>query len=1027
MAGCITAGLLLVGFARAQQAVDIAQFGQIQREGEALVIQWRQPREVRKVVMPAGAGKGMSVEWWQSVWPDNGEGGWQKLDDPFRGHWVRAKGKITTGGDGAAFVFAPLDQAESPQSKALGAPYRRTFRLRITGQNISRIEAYGEAVWKEANVELVWKGGRRFEGEVEAGNGRIASFRPTDFGAQLTIRYADAAQRLSPDRGYVIFRPNGDIAFSVYLDDLAQEGGISVRDVGAIVRLAGRDVPAMRGKTVLQRIAELPEQSFEHAMQAMPAKAPEAAHLGAPNMRQEFTIGPTGDIFLKPGALRSPGKDMDRRPWNGSQVHYAISTGQRPDGERKVKRELEEGWLPVMQTRWRTGEIEYRQSALATLLRGDIATAEYQMRGDETMVLLDRIEMTNASQQEETASIWIEISSTAKVRLDDGLMLLEKASDEKPHEGLTPMRGKIETGGRGKLELLRDFGGKAGRDLLRYTLALKPGEKHAIDLAIPYVELLEKAELSALEQIQFAPKHDGVVGYWKRRLAEGMSYQVPDSTLNHLFKANFWHVLSSTDRDPASGLYQHGASTIGYANYPNESCMVIQSLEMRGEHHEAANLLEPYLAGQGKKPLPGNFKSKEGVFYSAMPTESRDPYTAQGYNMHHGWVLWTLAEHYRWTGDKQWLARVAPQLVAGCDWISRERQATKQRTPDGKKVPEWGLAPAGDLEDVDEYLYWYATNGYFWAGMDAAAKVLGEIGHPDAGRLSREAEEYRTDILASLQVAVAHAPAVKLRDGSYVPYVPQRVDVSTHLKEGWIRETLYPTLHLADVGLLPRDHPFVTWQLEDLEDNLFLSKESGYAIKDFDARFFDFGGFTMQPDLLPNATVYLRRDQIKPFLRSTFNMGAASLYPDVMCFAEWVPEFGKGAGPLYKTPDESKFIQFLRDMLVFEDGPVLKLGAGVPLAWMEDGKRVKVQRAETLFGKIDLEIISHAKEAKVEANVRFEARTQPQQILLRVRSPDGRQIKRVMVNGKPIADFDPAKGWITLPAGFRQGLITAYF
>ena len=42
-----------------------------------------------------------------------------------------------------------------------------------------------------------------------------------------------------------------------------------------------------------------------------------------------------------------------------------------------------------------------------------------------------------------------------------------------------------------------------------------------------------------------------------------------------------------------------------------------------------------------------------------------------------GFILWAMAEHYKLTHDEQWLRRVAPQLIKGCDWIIRERARTK--------------------------------------------------------------------------------------------------------------------------------------------------------------------------------------------------------------------------------------------------------------------------------------------------------------------------------------------------------------
>ncbi len=409
--------------------------------------------------------------------------------------------------------------------------------------------------------------------------------------------------------------------------------------------------------------------------------------------------------------------------------------------------------------------------------------------------------------------------------------------------------------------------------------------------------------------------------------------------------------------------------------------MVVRSLETRGLHEEARKYLQPFIEGQGKKVFPGNFKSSEGVFHAAYPYPDNDPYTALGYNMNHGWVLWGLCEHYFWTRDNADIMAILPNIISACDWIIKERQATKVLNPDGTKPIEWGLAPAGQLEDVEEFLYFYSTNAYYYAGLKTAAEVLRDIGHSEAERIGLEAKEYKKDILESIRRATAETPVVRLLDGSYIPYVPHRAYVTTHLKEGWIREGLYSSLHLLDAGIFKPNDIAVTWLLQNLEDNIFVSRESGYGIEDLESNFFDLGGFTKQPCLLSNSTAHLLRDEIPNQLRVLWNTFAASYYRDAKCFAEWVRHLGEGGGPLYKTPDEAKFCNYLRNMLVYEDGSTLRLGMGVPRNWMDDGKSIQIKRAATFFGQMDMSIKSHISQGFIKAEISLPSRNRPNKIL----------------------------------------------
>jgi hypothetical protein len=1016
----------------------------------ALVVEWRNPREVQEVrlrsrdLLPAG--EGVRIEWWYRIWPDNGTGGWMRLDDPFNGEWVTAQTQVQAKGDECRITFRPLGTNEVSGIKRTGFVERQTYKVRITTPVpgvIEELRIYSDATLKQATLRFEFgcrrrdkEGGPRFE----AVNSRIlAKSFPTRNVARVSVEFAGSTNRLSADRGYVICRRGETNSFSVFVDDVVREGGIYVRDVDAFVSDAAKPWsfttwPGATGEiwregTIIEEVGRMPEQSFEQVMRAIPRKPVPEMFLGAPNLRQEFALGPRGEIILYADSLRAPGPDLDRRPWSERELIFQFGNGEDPgfwgNDKREVTRTLEEGWLPSVTHEWRSGDLLYRQRSVAAPLLQSIANLNSET-GTEPLVLANEIEISNASNERRTASLWIALNHPEGLRLQEGTVLSPSAaSDSRDHPGLKAVRAVLHPGGKGKLELCPVVPGMGATNVIRYEIQLGPNESHAIEVAMPYIELLDNRELKALKEVRYSVVHEQVVRFWKERVTRGMTYDVPDKFLNEFFKANFWHVLISTDIDPFTLQHQHGAATHHYRNYANETVMVARSLEMRGEHAVAEKLIEPFLANQGVKGLPGNFKSREGVLYAAHPAEP-DPYTAQGYNMHHGWCLLGGAQHFMWTKDEVWLKKNADKLVKACDWIIRERQATRLKNPDGSRPLEYGLAPAGDLEDVEEYLHYYATDAYYFAGLAEAAEVLTQVRHPAASRLRRQAEAFRSDIRTSVSRSVAASPVVKLKDGTWVPYVPPRPYAITHLKEGWIREALYAALTLIEAGIYDEHHPFTEWHLQDLEDNIFLSRESGYGVEDQRANFFNFGGFTLQPNLPDLPVVYLERDQVRNFLRGFYNTCWASLYPESMCFAEWVPDYGKGGGPLFKTPDECKFVQWMRDMLVLEHAGALELGLGIPRAWMRHGQRVAVHRAATFFGQVDLEIHSRASADEIHADVGLTKTGAPRAVSLRLRHPDGKPIASATVNGLP-ARVNPVRQLIELPQSRSMWKVTARF
>ncbi len=1045
----------------------------------ALRIEWDQPRSVHTLILdfqdPAPRVEDLTLEWWRRIWPDNGEGGWMKLDDPFNGRWTKAQCDVTAAGKTLQFRFRPLGPSEAPGVQRTGQVFRHTYKLRLVSRKaitLTGLKAHSEATLARGQLRFEWDAKNSLprigEPSFQMRHGRILETKPKGpRSLVLDLEYGKAPDRLSPDRGHVVFRNGSLRSFSVFVDDVLAQGGLWVRDIGVFVSDAslGLDYASWTGPagdvwpegTVTEQVSRLPEQSFAALERVVPTKPSRYLFLGVPYLRQEIALSPSGDVILEADSLRSPGPDQEVRPWTWDRLLFQFRTesaGESKGVARKVERRLEEGWLPVAVHTWTNGSFRYEQASVATPLMGDIRTLESRT-GTETVVLATRFRISNQGDRTNRTRLALEISPVVPFRLAvDGTMVLHEPSRGPEREGYLPVRGRWETHGRGDLNLVvldpvpgakADSREATAREAVGYDLELGPGQQHAVDLFVPYVELLDPREFAALKDMRYEPLHDAAVAFWRERIERGMTYEVPDRYLNELFRANLWHVLISTDIDPQTGHYQHGAATHGYLNYLNETAMVAQTLEMRGEHEEAGRLLQPFLANQGVKGLPGNFRSTAGVLYAAHPGP-QDPYTAQGYNMHHGWGTWFAAEHYRWQPDISYLQVVAPQLVAAADWITQERKTTRYLLPDGTRPVEYGLAPAGDLEDVEEYLYFYATDAYYHLGLKSAAETVARLaelrakqgqpappGEPSAAelkgfatRLQEDATRFREDILLSVDESVATSPVVRLRDGSYVPFVPHRVHALTHRKEGWIREGLYPALHLVAGKVLDPTHPYVDWMIQDLEDNIFLSAESGYGLADPRKDFYHFGGMTLQPALLDLALVYLQRDQIPNFLRAFYNTAWASLYPDAACFAEWIPRHGEGSGPLYKTPDESKFIQWMRAMLILEAGDTLQLGAGVPLAWMQDGKTIRVRRAATYFGKVDLEIVSKAAMGQIEAEVRRENGPAPKRIRLRLRHPDSKPLRLAEVNGRK-AVFDAVNHWIELPPGQVEWRVKAFY
>jgi hypothetical protein len=229
--------------------------------------------------------------------------------------------------------------------------------------------------------------------------------------------------------------------------------------------------------------------------------------------------------------------------------------------------------------------------------------------------------------------------------------------------------------------------------------------------------------------------------------------------------------------------------------------------------------------------------------------------------------------------------------------------------------------------------------------------------------------------------------------------------------------------------LLAPGSPETRWILKDYEDNLYISDRYGYSIPAYDAFWFSRGGFSMQANLLDGPLPYLWRDDIKHYVRAYLNGFASAFYPEVrMCNEHSLPELGYPAGDHFKTSDESQSTYWLRLMFVSEQGEDLTLGRAIPRYWLASGNKIGIERAASYFGPLSVQYESHTAEGTVQITLDPPVRNPPRTLYLRVRHPQTKPLKGVLLNGAPYNKFDVGKEWIILPGTLkgRQEIVAQY-
>ena len=1020
-------------------------------------VRFEDPRDIERVVVSfaGSAPNELGLSYLRKLWPQMRieareprfsvqAMGWWPIDDWFNSKWHPAAINTRRLEDGKVEITFKGLKAEFPDLD-YDVAFRRTLGIKVECPEdsvIQKIEVYTRSVAVSTSIRVTLDAGKRTPSKkfvVSGYNVQITGVIP-ESGVDVqgdTVNLGDGEYRafrvdlvhMKPshlyayDEGLVSFEMDDDM-FTISLESLREEGPIWFEEVGAYIthaedpttfdqyRKRNADKQCYN-KMVLEREKE---QSLGGAMNGQPRPHPVAYSVGCKNAWQRFWIEPNGDIVLTrchdPAVLK--GKDAGRYKTDGHSRFFFglekwISTGRYPDPAPVL----------VYNIHKMRESIVLEQKILAVPLLKKISE---QLLGDDTIIGLVRFRLTNNGNESVVAELPISYANNSK-RSRNRLPLRPDMTDDLipvgPRDRLT-----FSDMGNGEIKLVSNW---HGEDVLRCVVRtamepvqegdnvvlrcqLGPGESCEAVLKIPYIALEKPEELDALARLDFEASYKEVAEFWRNECSKGAEVFTPEPNLNALYKSHLAHVHVTDFRVPAEPeLINTSVGTSTYRNYSNESCMIIQELEERGLHEEARARLAIWLRYQGTKALLGNFTDYDGVFYGCGGYEGGD-----AYDQHHGWVLWCLAEHYFFTKDADWYRSIADKVIKGVDWVARQRKTTKVELPHSRGW-EYGWLPAGGLEDVDDYFYWLSTNALTWRGVEASARALEAIKHPEAARVRAEADDYKKCLIRGFEISRQHAPLVRLRDGRWVPSYPSRL-YRRGRDVGWIREVLEGSVYLLISGLYDEHSKQGQWILDDFQDNRYISPLFGYPFPDVDRNWWDYGGFSNQPNLLAGLIPHLERDEPEIYIWMFFNAWAACYREEINAMVEHPsPYLGWSNAAHFKTSDQANAVKWLRYMFVYvtRDG-VLHLGRAIPRDWFSDGREIYAEKVATRFGEVGVRYKSAVSEDKITAEVTLQLRDDPNRVLLRVRHPDKVHIKSVMIDGRAHEKFDAAKGDIDI-------------
>ncbi|MGI8960149.1 MAG: hypothetical protein ACR2IV_10390, partial [Bryobacteraceae bacterium] len=886
--------------------MDVARFALPKTSDDHLGLEWDEPRVIRTVEIGFAENvpdlASVHVDVWISNWPPKPAGGWIKSDTRWQGDWREVATQKFRHGNTLYFEFKPLTESENSNAKNVPgyAPsFRKTLKLRVRfyGNRVrySALRVYGESRWNECHIDIETgcEGKPNAQVSASAYNGEVidSSALPAPRrGLRLTVRYTEHPPE-SADRTILTIRSGND-AFGVSMDDVLTKKDLYVRPFGIFIgdTASGATfrsyVESGRmhiGDDIMSRVSREPEQSLERATSQIPELAMTSragSHplrycpLGFPGSREKYGLDYNGNLFISKKSSKAMKEDLAGMLWEGDQIYFRVGTGDMPDfreREDSARQELLEGWLPLVTTRWESGGLRFEEHAYSTLL--DAPLDDQRLRGDEPSVTFLKLVVRNPQRYAARARVWFSVSPGEELRYHRGLLLGTANSQgtyvhPRLRASVQSSEGSIEIQsvlGRAVPQEGQSASSNDGQAAV-WTVILPAAASSTLTITVPFRTFESTSDQARIRKFEFGARLNEMLDYWREQSRAGVHMRVPDAEFNRFQLSALQHILVTSEKDLKTGYDICPCGTYDYNMFANETALQVRLLDMRGLHDLAWRCLRPIVGLQGSKAAPGRFRDTSAMFHGVRVDSDHD-YTHSGYNLNHGWILWTLAEHYLFTRDKSWLRTVTPRMVHAADWIIQERQATKSYLEAGSPAPEYGLLPAGQLEDNEDFEYWFAVNGYAYRGLRATAEALWDIDPGTSLRLAKEAAEYREDIRNAASRAMAITPVVPLRDGTWVPAVPPRT--SLHGRDiGWIRNILYGSLTLVDCGVLTPNEPVATWILQDYEDNLFMAEDStGVPERDWFSR----GAITLQPNLVNTPAVYMERNQVPQALRALYN------------------------------------------------------------------------------------------------------------------------------------------------------------
>lgn len=490
------------------------------------------------------------------------------------------------------------------------------------------------------------------------------------------------------------------------------------------------------------------------------------------------------------------------------------------------------------------------------------------------------------------------------------------------------------------------------------AVLLQPMESVVVEFYVPHSPIDSDNALALFNQ-SFEHRLNEARTFWMDKLRKAATIKLPEKRIEEMIQAGLLHLdLITFGKDPDETL----SANIGvYSPIGTESSPIIQFYNSMGWQDVARRSINYFLDKQHESGFIQNFG---------------------GYMVETGAALWTMGEYFRYTKDEKWVNQNASRILKSVDYLLQWRNRNKREELRGRG---YGMIE-GKVADPEDHFRQFMLNGYAYLGMSRVAEILEAVGHSDWQRVRKEADDWKNDIRESFFNVMALSPVVPLGDGSWSPTAPPwteyvglrslyaRPEVFWSHGTVTVSDAMLGPLYLAFCEVLDVDEP-ATRMLLDYHSELFFQGNAAFS----------------QPYYSRHNWIQAKLGMTKPFLETYYTTFAATSDRDTYSFWEHLYKVSP-----HKTHEEAWFLMETRWMLYMEDGDQLDLFKTIPRVWMADGERILLDGVWSYFGPIRVEATSNVNSGHIDASIECSTDRKPSVVRVRLPHPENKKPVKVI-------------------------------